>query len=161
MWMVCAAFLSLSAAEEAIMTGILNSKMINKQLELCAIGLCAVTCCHQQKCLLYALMCAAWDDSDYYCLQDEQLDAVSRFLVIFICRAFLSCPWRVTKRRKSFQDHVALFFSGWGSSMRCSTRCEEKTSVAGPPVNPDRLCVKRTKHLSWRAYHVFTRGWKC
>lgn len=139
--MVCAAFLSLSAAEETIMTGILNPKMINKQLELCVKGLCAVTCCHQQKGLSYAPMCAAWSDSDYNCLQDEQLDAVSRFQLISICRAFLSCPWRVTKRRKSFKDHVA-------HPCAVASGVRKRHQWQGPPVNPDRLCVKGTKHLS-------------
>ena len=110
MCMVCAAFLSLSAAEEPIMTGILNPKMIKKQLELCAIGLCVVTCCHQQKCLLYALMCAAGDDSDYYCLQDEQLDAVSRFLVISYAEPFSPVLGELPKEENLYKIMLHFFF---------------------------------------------------
>lgn len=44
-------------------------------------------------------MCTAVGDSDYYCLQDEQLDVVLRVSLISILH-MLSLPvrpWRVTK----------------------------------------------------------------
>lgn len=65
---------------QIIITGILNPQMVNKELDFGVRRFSG----YDQYVFSHATMCTAGCDSNYYCLWNEQLDAVLRFL--------LSCP---------------------------------------------------------------------
>lgn len=110
-------------------------------------------------------MCTGGGDGDYCCLWDEQLDVVLGFLLISICPSLPVCPCRVTKGEIvsgivlhwSFFFSFSFFFCPWLLSV-CGAATGVKTSVAHQPVNPDRFCVRGTKHHSQRLSVLYPRG---
>lgn len=66
-------------------------------------------------------------------------------------------PWRVTKRVYVLKI-MLRFFLFVEKVFHTKANGVKDRQVAGLPVNPDRLCLGRTKHHSWKAYRVLPGG---